>query len=407
MTVQTAPNIQETLAGRRPGYSLERMLYTSAEVHEADLRRIFFKNWLFAGHISRIPNRGDYFTAELGDESIIVIRGEQGEVHGLLNVCRHRGSRICTRPEGTARTLVCPYHQWAYATDGRLLKARLMDGLDAESHGLHKVHLQVLAGLIFICLADTPPEFEGFRRAMEPRLRHHGLESAKICKIARYELKANWKLVIENSRECYHCGGAHPQYCKAVGFAAAIGSEQMAMQEAAITEEQKARLKGLGLETEEVPFLPESWYHYRRFSLRPGAVTESVDGKPVAPLMGNLPDWETGAFAIVTLPSLLLEANSDYVMALSIVPLGAQLTRAEVTWLVRDGARECVDYDVERVTEFWRLTSEQDWRLCEDNQLGVISSRYEPGPYGSHERGVEHFAQWYVRQMRKTECEVA
>ena len=204
---------------------------------------------------------------------------------------------------------------------------------------------------------------------------------------------------MENSRECYHCGVAHPQYCKAVEFAAAIGSESAqgdASQEAAA----RQHVESLGLLTEEVPFLPDSWYHYRRFLLRPGHVTESMDGSPVAPIMGTLPARNTGVFAIVTLPNLLLEANSDYVMTLRLTPRGPQRTHAEICWLVRSDARADFDYDVERLTEFWRLTSEQDWTLCENNQPGVNSSKYVPGAYAPSEAGVEHFVQWYVKQLQ-------
>jgi Rieske 2Fe-2S family protein len=125
-----------------------------------------------------------------------------------------------------------------------------------------------------------------------------------------------------------------------------------------------------------------------------------MDGNPVAPVMGTLPNAQTGVFAIVTLPNLLLEANRDYVMTLRLAPKAPQLTQAEVCWLVRSDAQEGVDYDVRRLTEFWRLTSEQDWVLCENNQKGVNSSKYIPGVYAPSEAGVEHFVQWYIEQLQ-------
>jgi Rieske 2Fe-2S family protein len=256
-----------------------------------------------------------------------------------------------------------------------------------------------MEGLIFVSAADAPPDFERLRERIEVRLRPHDLSRAKVCHRKRYEIAANWKLVVENSRECYHCGVGHPQYCRAVGFAAALGSATLQAEHAAIETERKREVRELGLETEEIPFFPDSWYHYRRFFLRSGFVTESMDGQPVAPLMGNLPDRNTGVFAVVTLPNLLLEASRDYVMTLRLTPKGPLLTEAEVCWLVRADAREGLDYDVDRLTEFWRLTSEQDWELCEDNQKGVNSSKYAPGAYGPAESGVEHFLRWYVKQL--------
>jgi Rieske 2Fe-2S family protein len=390
----------ELIVARRPGFSLEQPFYTSESVFQEDLKRVFFRHWLFAGHASRMSKPGDYFTLELGNESIIIIRDDELQLHALWNVCRHRGSRICTESEGAAKNLVCPYHQWVYRPDGTLLKARLMpEGFETAGYGLSRAHVRVMEGLIFVSAADAPPDFERLRERIEVRLRPHDLSRAKVCHRKRYEIAANWKLVVENSRECYHCGVGHPQYCRAVGFAAALGSATLQAEHAAIETERKREVRELGLETEEIPFFPDSWYHYRRFFLRSGFVTESMDGQPVAPLMGNLPDRNTGVFAVVTLPNLLLEASRDYVMTLRLTPKGPLLTEAEVCWLVRADAREGLDYDVDRLTEFWRLTSEQDWELCEDNQKGVNSSKYAPGAYGPAESGVEHFLRWYVKQL--------
>ena len=274
------------------------------------------------------------------------------------------------------------------------------DGFELGKHGLFRARIEILQGLIFISGADHPPEFEPFRQSMEVRLRTHALSGAKIAHTQEYEIAANWKLVVENSRECYHCGVAHPQYCKAVSFAAAVGSQTAQAESASAETAARERLQSLGLPVEEVPFLPDSWYHYRRFFLRPDHLTESMDGKPVAPLMGSLPDRDTGVFAIVTLPNLLLEANGDYVMTLRLTPVAPQRTRAQVSWLVRGDAQAGIDYDLDRLTEFWRLTSEQDWTLCENNQRGVNSSKYIPGPYAPTEAGVEHFVQWYIKQVQ-------
>jgi glycine betaine catabolism A len=374
-----------------PGRSLPQALYNSAESYAADMDRIFLGSWLYAGHASRIPNAGDYFLFDVGGESLIVIRNREGAVNALVNVCRHRGSRVCTATEGRAKSLVCPYRQWVYAADGRLLNARLMPpDFPLGEYRLRHARVRVVEGLIFVCFSDSPPDFDQFAAAMTPRLRPHRLDTARVAAVERYRVRANWKLVVENSRECYHCGAGHPQYCRAVGFAAAIGSPDLAA--------ENARLAA-AFDGEAIPFTGDGWYHYRRFPLRPGMMTESLDGQSVAPLMGDLPGWHVGAFAIVTMPNLLLEACPDYVMTLRMTPVAPLETAAEITWLVRSDAREGVDYDRGRLTEFWRLTSEQDWKLCEDNQAGVNSRYYEPGPYGPDERGVAQFIEWYLRQL--------
>jgi len=215
-------------------------------------------------------------------------------------------------------------------------------------------------------------------------------------------VEANWKLVVENSRECYHCGAGHPQYCRAVGFAAAIDSREAAMDDPGAVERRRLLLESDGVESDPIPFRPDTWFNFRRFFLREGIETESMDGQPVAPLMGRITTYEVGVCAVVGLPNLLLEASPDYVMSLALFPLDVGHTRAEVTWLVRGDAREGVDYDLGKLTEFWRLTSEQDWKLCEGNQAGVNSRRYEPGPYAPDEGNVEHFVRWYLDQLDAT-----
>ncbi len=388
------------VARQAAGWSLEQPFYTDGAVFDLDLERIWHRQWLFAGHGNAIGKPGDYFLLPVGGESLIIVRDHQGFVHALFNTCRHRGSRICTQPAGNARSLVCPYHQWVYAHDGSLLSARLMAAeFDKARFGLRCAHAREVEGLLFICLAEEPPEFAAFEELIAPRLRPHALPAARIAHTAEYEIGANWKLVVENSRECYHCGTGHPQYCRAVGFAAGIGSHALAEADVELQRQRHSELADAGIDLDAVSFESAGWFHFRRFFLRDGMRTESMDGEPIAPLMGTVPGYESGVFAIVTLPNSLLEASPDYVMTLALFPISPTRTRARVTWLVRGDAQEGEHYEIERLTEFWRLTSEQDWKLCEDNQAGVNSRFYMPGPYAPDERGVEHFVRWYLKSL--------
>jgi glycine betaine catabolism A len=108
--------IQELIASRRPGFSLEQPFYNDPEIFRLDIERIFKSYWLYAGHVSRIPNRGDYFLFEIPGESLIIIRDQNLEIQALYNVCRHRGSLVCREPAGEVKGLVCPYHHWTYKT---------------------------------------------------------------------------------------------------------------------------------------------------------------------------------------------------------------------------------------------------------------------------------------------------
>ena len=391
-----------TTADRRAGedrtleWSLEQQFYTDPVIYNQDVQEVFMQSWLCAGHVARIPHAGDYFLYHLADESIVIIRGEDGRIHALFNVCRHRGSRICTEEVGRAKKLVCPYHQWVYDTDGSLINARHMPAeFDVADFGLHRAHCRVAEGLIFINFAGQPPDFSPFERDIVPRLKPYGLSRTKVCHSKTYHIRANWKLVVENSRECYHCGAGHPQYCRAVGFAAAIDSQAAAAKEELISASQQELLRAQGIDPSPVPFLPGSWHHCRRFFLRDNISTESMDGRPVAPLLGSVTNSGIGVLAVVTLPNLLLEISSDYAMLMRLAPVSLHTTRADMEWLVAEDAVEGRDYDVTRVTEFWRLTAEQDWKLCENNQAGVNSTRYQPGPYAPVENGVAHFINWY------------
>jgi Rieske 2Fe-2S family protein len=117
--------------------------------------------------------------------------------------------------------------------------------------------------------------------------------------------------------------------------------------------------------------------------------------------MGRLPERDLGVQAITTCPNFWLEASSDYFVTIRLTPVHAALTAIEMQWFVHPDAVEGRDYQVDRVLGVWKATAEQDFKLCEDNQAGVESSRYKPGPYSEAEGGTETFVQWYVNEMTK------
>ena len=197
--------LEELIASRRPGWSLPQPFYVDDSIYRADIEKIFRTQWLFAGHSCQIPEPGDFFTLEIDTDSLIFIRSDDGQIHALHNVCRHRGTRICNEDSGRAGKLVYPYHQWTYSTDGALLTCRGMrEDLDKAGFSLHKAHLKELEGLIFVCLAEHPPEFQPAADCIAPYARPQRMAEAKVAKIVDYDIPANWKVVWENNRECYH-----------------------------------------------------------------------------------------------------------------------------------------------------------------------------------------------------------
>ena len=403
--------IESLIGSCRPGWSLPREFYSAEEIYRADVEAVWRKGWLFAGHACEIPKPGDYFTVPVDTDSIIVVRGENGLIHGLHNVCRHRGSIVCTEPVGHASRLVCPYHQWAYGLDGRLLACRgMQEDLDKSQFGLHRVHTREVEGLIFVSLATEPPPFEEAQATLGPILKPQGFRHAKVAKAVDYLVKANWKLVWENNRECYHCNVNHPQYIKAnfdhynADDTAPRIREQM--NTAAARSEKKWADAGLAVTHKHTGMtqFPDAknniWWSANRTALVDGWVSESMDGKQVAPLMGDYKDPDVGTLRVRTLPNFWNHSSCDHGVSTRLLPMGPQQTEVRVWWLVDGDAVEGRDYDLAKLMPFWQLTSEQDWLICERQQTGINSSVYQPGPYSTFkEYNVDSFVRWYLNVM--------
>jgi Rieske 2Fe-2S family protein len=387
--------ITNLLSGYQSGWSLPQPFYTDQDIFETEWERIWKKYWLFAGTTAAIPKPGDYFTYQAHKDSIVIIRGNNGEVYAHFNTCRHRGSLICLEEKGNTPKLICPYHQWVYDKDGSLLKARLMpDDFDKDDFGLHPVHVKVLEGLIFISLAKDPPSFEKVKSDYDPFLKTFRIDDAKVACTKRYTLRTNWKLVAENFRECYHCGPAHPEYCSAV-----IGANlrESAVEELAV---RRVAWQERGLAVDNVDFVDDSFHFAVRYPLRPGVMSYSLDGKAVAIPMGEHKDYDAGVLGLVVYPNFWMDAVSDYMWTMRLTAASPSKTYIDLAWLVDRDAKEGEHYTIERLTDFWRITGEQDWALCENNFSGIESSRYEPGPYAPIEIDVAKFVDWYIGRMK-------
>ncbi|HEY7378423.1 MAG TPA: aromatic ring-hydroxylating dioxygenase subunit alpha, partial [Steroidobacteraceae bacterium] len=179
----------------RSGYSLPREVYHDPQIFEEEIRAIFMKSWLYAGHQSQIPKRGDYFLFEMAGESVIVVRAGDGQINALVNVCRHRGSQICDALTGHETRFTCRYHGWTYNLDGSLLAAsRMPEGFDKSRHGLYRLHVNVLAGMIFINFDTNPVPFDALERDLAAPLAPYQLDRAKVAHKQNYAIKSNWKL---------------------------------------------------------------------------------------------------------------------------------------------------------------------------------------------------------------------
>lgn len=399
----TAPaqTLDHLVRAQRPGHTLAAEFYLSPDIYRLDIERIFMRTWLYAGHHSQLPSPGTYFLFEVAGESIIIVRDEEQTVHALANVCRHRGSRVCLEQNGEAKTFVCPYHGWAYGLDGRLRSTRYMPPeFDKTANGLKRVHCRVFQGMIFINLADEPADFEPAERALAEHLRAFGIERAKVAHSERYTVDANWKLTIENYVECYHCAPAHQAYARA------HSRKAPAERAADLRARMIAQAPAAGLTDVSVDSL--GWeagatvapYYLDRQPLYDGYVTGSENGEPVAPLLGSIKIYDGGAtdFQLDTLNFFL--AYSDHVVAYQFIPEDVRESVMEVSWLVREDAEAGKDYDLDRLTWLWRLTTEEDKTIILNNQLGVCSRYYEPQMYSEMEIYAATFVRWYLDQLQ-------
>jgi Rieske 2Fe-2S family protein len=406
------PRVRDLIAHQPAGHSLLREFYSDDEVYHLDCQQVWRTGWLFAGHSCEISKPGDYFTLEVDSDSVIVTRDANGQARALHNVCRHRGSLICDNSEGQVKKLVCPYHRWTYDLDGRLLHAPGMQAdLDKSQLGLQSIHICETAGLIFISLANEPPDFGAAYDVIGTLAKPQGLTRAKVANAVDYLVKANWKLVWENNRECFHCNANHPQYIKANfdHYNADDTTPSIREQISAAISRSEAKWAAAGLAVSHkqtgMTTFPDAehniWYSANRTALVDGFVTESMDGARVAPLMGDYPDSDVGTLRMRTLPNFWNHSSCDHAVSTRLLPKGPQLTAVRVWWLVDQAAVEGRDYDLAKMMPFWQLTSEQDWQICERQQRGVNSHAYIPGTYSTYkEYNVDAFVRWYLKQLQ-------
>ena len=394
----------------RGGYSLPREFYCDDAVYAADLDQIIGRKWLVAGHIDRVRNKGDYFLFKVGDESIIIIRSDESTINAFYNVCRHRGSLICTEPQGKLARLTCGYHAWTYGLDGALLAARLMPAdFSKQDHGLNRCHIRVFFGFIFINLADGEPvDFDASFADLAPYLDFHGFADSRIAFSKSYPTAANWKLIVENFVECYHCGPAHPEFCSmhppealiAFGAGPSSGPADAVLKYLPALQAWEQHAATLGRPIGAIDDGPGS-SHLRLLlqrTLRDGFETETQDGRPVAPLMGKRLGFDQGRMYMAFSPFSHVVATNDFAVLFLFTPRGTRQTDVDLYWLI-DAKASALEIDVEKMIWGWDRTTLQDKEITENNQAGILSKRYRPGRYSDHERRVVTFHQWYFSQF--------
>ncbi|MDE2150708.1 MAG: aromatic ring-hydroxylating dioxygenase subunit alpha [Betaproteobacteria bacterium] len=390
------------------GHTLPQAFYAEEAVYRRDVRMLAQTQWLLVDHASRIPSSGDYFLFEYGDESIIFVRDRSGQVRSFYNVCRHRGSRVLLAPEGRVAAMSCPYHSWTYDLSGALRSAQHMpDGFCKEDNGLVPLHVRVHEGLIFLNMNPTlPPDFDAFLQAAAPVLAQQRLGDAKVAARRNIPNAANWKLVVENFLECYHCKPAHPLLCsihderKLLAFGAGAGSgDDFARDFEPLFNAWSQEQQSKGNYTEQHADTGPHFQAFGRLPIGRGNITESVDGRPLAPPMLKSGELDGAQIYMTFNPVSTVLANCDYAVMFRFTPRGPQLTDAEAVFLVRGDAVAGRDYDEEELVRFWAVTLDEDKRITQNNQAGVNSAVYRPGLYSKQEQRIADFTSWYLHTL--------
>jgi glycine betaine catabolism A len=358
--------------------TLPQQHFVSPEIFAEEQEKIFSRQWLLVGHQSKIEKAGDYFVAEVAEESLIIARDQRSTTRGFYNVCRHRGTRLCEEQSGHSSAIQCPYHAWTYALDGRLIGAPHMDEVpefEKTKYSLHPVNLGIWEGFIFVNLAKKPKPLEEWFAPLAGKFSHWNLPRLRSMKRVAYDVNANWKLMFENYSECYHCPGVHPTLSKVSPYDSAEN------------------------DLTEGPFLGGFMKINKGKSLTMSGEACAI---PVAGRDQEQDQEQEGkdrVFYYSIFPNMLLSLHPEYAMVHQLWPQAPERTLIVCDWFFHPDAMERDDFNPEDAIEFWDITNKQDWHVCELSQQGVASRAYEPGPYSSRESIPAAWDREYVRRM--------
>jgi Rieske 2Fe-2S family protein len=342
--------------------------YTGAEVLAWERRHLFAGGWACLGRVEDVFADGATQRARrIGDVSVLLTRSGDGPVAAFANTCRHRGHELLAEGgEADRQTVVCPYHAWTYHLDGALRAApgfRDVAGFDPAAHGLVELPAYDWHGWLLVnATGDAAPLTEyvgGLAQLVAP----YAPERLRLAARHTYEVAANWKIIVENYHECYHCPLIHPELCQVSPPTSGDNFD-----------------------------LPGAWVG-GTMTLRDGAETMSLSGRSAGQFLSSV---DPGSVCYVGLmPNLLLSLHPDYVMAHLLEPLEPGVTSVECSWYMPESVR-----DATYAVEFWDRTNRQDWAACESVQRGVNSPHFRPGPFAPNEDAVHQWVTMIGRAYR-------
>lgn len=350
-----------TRSGSRLERSLPKEAYTARAFYAREQRRIFWDQWVYAGRAQSWERPGSYTVLDVAGESVIVLRDREGVLRAHLNLCRHRGSRLLCG-EGLLRGAIrCPYHGWAYDPDGTLVAAPFIpfDVIPEQAKHLHRVAVGEWGGFVFLHLTQARGESARHTLAdqlgpVPQRLARYPLESLRTARTIAYDVRANWKVLLENYNECYHCAGVHPELCRVVPAFKRNG--------------------GAGLD----------WEH--GIPHRDDAFTFTFSGKTTRAPFKDLDENQRARHnGELIYPNFMLSLSAEHVAAFRLLPDGPRRTRVLCDFLFHPEEIEKPGFDPSDAVDFWDLINRQDWAICESVQDGMRSRAFRFGYYAPME----------------------
>ena len=342
--------------------------YTDGGVFAAEMDRVFARNWVMVGHVSEVAEPGMVITARVGDESVLVAN-DAGQLRAMFNVCQHRGHELVTSETARLDRITCPYHAWTYSLDGRLLHAR---GEDVGDVCVPRVRLETLGGFMFVNvsaeadgLAATAPGVQDELLARVPDASRRVLSARRT-----HEMRANWKVVVENYNECYHCPNVHKWFTSGV---VAPGSYRIAS-EGSVTRHAA-----------DLPSQPPAWTGTDPDGN--GAGHREAAGAGNGAAAGNGDRADAGYEAFFVWPVSAIQCYPGQVVnTFRWVPLAVDRTLLIREWWF--DTADLTEAQSQLVTDDWENTVAEDFGIVESVQRGVASRGYKPGPLVEDPSGV-------------------
>lgn len=408
-----AKSHRDLLAQRQPGHGLPGELYGRQDVFATDLEIFYNRHWIVVGVTADIPEPGDVSTLDIGKASIILVRDDDEQIRAFRNVCRHRGARLKEPGKSTVGMLVCPYHQWTYDLDGQLKHAAHMGkDFDASCRSLIPVAVRVVGAHILVCLSDeAPQDIHTLASEMASRFAPYVLEHSKIAYESEIIENGNWKLVIENNRECYHCAAGHPELNASFlpeDFGVCTdGMSPESLQALADYQAKNAAARqdweDQGHHCAAIEYLEEdciTQFRSQRLVIANHGESQTLTTRVACTrLLGDLQRRDLGDVHFWTHNSWT-HVMSDHAVVSYLIPLGPDQTLVRTKWLVHADAVKGVDYDLQTLIEVWRATNLQDAGLVALTHRGTQDPAYVPGPFSTFtETYVEQFTRWYTARL--------